>query len=449
LSERWHISGNTYWRQLRVSTFNGDAEFDDADDEYRAENRRTATDQTTHGVAAQLAYDGESAKIHHLFAVGATFDSGRADFSQYEQAADFTTDRGTEGEGDFNLDTSVHGGNAATGVFLTDTFAIGARTHFTIAGRYNHATINIEDRSTVEPELDGSHTFNRFTQSLGVTHAVTPTLTAYAGYNEGFRVPTPVELTCADPNDPCSLPVGFVADPPLAAVIAKTTELGLRGTWLQFMHWNTSAYRSKISNDILFTALQGSRGFFANVPSTRRQGFELGVSSDLQPLTWALQYSYVDATFESDVSLFNPVANPADPAQAETIHVNTGDRLPGIPHHLIKLIFDWQLVSALSVGAQLQYGSSQFLRGDENNSRRPLPGYTVAGLRASYKVTGAFRLYARMDNVFDKQYSTLGAYNRNAFDVNNAPGPGPVERFVSPGAPRSLWVGISYGVKAE
>ena len=50
-----------------------------------------------------------------------------------------------------------------------------------------------------------------------------------ARISQGTRVPTAVELTCADPAAPCTLPNIFVADPPLKQVVATTYELGVRG----------------------------------------------------------------------------------------------------------------------------------------------------------------------------------------------------------------------------
>src|SRR6185295_16418545 len=129
---------------------------------------------------------------------------------------------------------------------------------------------------------------------------------------------------------------------------------------------------------------------------------------------------YVDATFESPVELFNPLAVEADPSQPETISVQPGDRMPGIPKHRLKVGGDVRFGDA-SVGASAQYASSQFLRGDENNQQPQLPGYTVVNLRAEYTFTPQWRVFARVDNVFDREYSTLGAYNRNAFDANSQP----------------------------
>ena len=448
------FSGNVYHRRLSLRTFNGDAEYDDGgtpldptDDEYEAENRRTATRQWASGATAQLAWTVGSAAVTHRLTVGVSRDRGRAEFSQYEQPANFTADRGTSPDGDFELDVRVRGYNVYDGIYLTDTISFGARTHLSLAGRYNRAKVEIRDLTGLEPALNGTHRFSRFTPSAGITFAPVPAATLYARYSEGYRVPTPVELTCADPAAPCSLPVAFVADPPLRPVVAKSWETGVRSARGESLNWSVGAFRTDLRDDILFTAVGAGQGFFANVPKTRRQGVELGLSGRAKSLGWGLAYAYVDATFESPVALFNPVAVDADPSQPATIDVRAGDRVPGIPRHRLKANAEWRIGSVV-LGAETHSASSQFLRGDESNEQRPLSGYTIANLRASVELGAQWNVSARVNNVFDRKYETLGALNRNAFDANSQPldgvGPGPVERFVAPGAPRSFWIDVQY-----
>lgn len=438
------LSGNLYRRKVEVRTFNGDAEFDDDEGEYEAENRRTVTHQTSIGATVQLTYTGNLGGRGHQLAVGASRDRGRAEFSQLEQEADFTDDRGTIGEGDFEEDTAAFGRNVYEGIYATDTIEFAESLHLTVSGRYNKARLRIRDRSGETPELDGDHAFSRFNPAAGLTYQVSPAATFYGGYSEGFRTPTPVELTCADPDAPCSLPVSFVADPPLDAVIARSWEGGVRGDLTPTIHWNATAYSTRLANDIVFTSVGGSRGFFANVPGTRRQGVELSVAGRQSVVRWSANYAYVDATFRADTSLFNPVANEDDPAQPETVEVESGDRLPGIPQHVVKLDAEVQASPSLSFGVNLITAASQYFRGDESNDQEPLGGYTVLGVRAAYQVAEGLQFFAKVDNLLDKDYSTLGAFNRNAFGGEE--GLGPVERFVSPAAPRNFWVGVEYAM---
>jgi outer membrane receptor protein involved in Fe transport len=47
---------------------------------------------------------------------------------------------------------------------------------------------------------------------VGLTYTYSAALNLFGGYSESFRAPTPAELTCADPDDPCNLPNAFVAE---------------------------------------------------------------------------------------------------------------------------------------------------------------------------------------------------------------------------------------------
>ena len=65
---------------------------------------------------------------------------------------------------------------------------------------------------------------------IGGTYKITSEVTAYAGYSEANRAPTPLELGCADPVHPCIIAAFLVSDPPLKQVVSRTVEAGLRGT---------------------------------------------------------------------------------------------------------------------------------------------------------------------------------------------------------------------------
>ena len=56
-----------------------------------------------------------------------------------------------------------------------------------------------------------------------------PGITAYGGYSESNRAPTPLELGCSNPNQPCLIESFLVSDPPLQQVVSHTYEAGLRG----------------------------------------------------------------------------------------------------------------------------------------------------------------------------------------------------------------------------
>jgi len=298
--------------------------------------------------------------------------------------------------------------------------------------------------------LNGEHTFSRFNPAVGINFKPSESLTAYAAYNEGMRAPTPIELACADPAAPCKLPNNFLADPALKKVVSRTVETGLRGKLAQEIRWSAAIYRTELSDDIQFISSGGAAvnaGFFQNVGKTRREGLELALSTKWNSLAASARYSYVNATFEAPFELNSPSNSTADANGA--IQVRSGDRIPGIPQHSLKLRLQYDVGNQASFGANVIYSSSVFARGDENNqdANGRVPGYAVVNLDGRYRVAKGVEVFARVVNLFDKRYSNFGILGENfftgpgrTFDGSNATN----EQFRGPGVPRGVWAGLRY-----
>ena len=99
--------------------------------------------------------------------------------------------------------------NAYSGVFATDTLELTPKLAVTLSGRFNAAQIDLNDQNG--GDLTGNHCYDRFNPAAGATYKVTPWLTAYAGYSEANRAPTPAELSCASPRNPAAWPISSSA----------------------------------------------------------------------------------------------------------------------------------------------------------------------------------------------------------------------------------------------
>ena len=58
--------------------------------------------------------------------------------------------------------------------------------------------------------------------ALGLNWNPSRAVQLYAGFSEGSRTPTAIELGCANPAQPCKLPNAFAGDPPLKQVVTRT-----------------------------------------------------------------------------------------------------------------------------------------------------------------------------------------------------------------------------------
>ncbi len=157
-----------------------------------------------------------------------------------------------------------------------------------MSGRYDRTTVDNVDGITPAGEpgsLTAKHRFSRFNPAIGMTFTPSEAVTGYLGYNEGSRAPSAIELGCADPENPCRLPNAMAGDPPLDQVVTRTLEAGARGMLAKRLAWNIGVFRADNRDDILFVADDASGfGYFKNFGKTRRQGVELGMTSQLGPI---------------------------------------------------------------------------------------------------------------------------------------------------------------------
>jgi outer membrane receptor protein involved in Fe transport len=396
------------------------------------------------------------------FSAGVTVDIGHIDFSSGTQLGVIDTTL-TVLPSNLLLDTPEGSTFSATpvilkasnkyyGWFATDTLDVTPSFALTFSGRFNVAQIDLYDQRGTN--LDGRSRYAHFNPAAGATYKVSAQLTAYGGIAITNRAPTASEIECSDPLLPCLLPANLAGDPPtLKQVVARTYEAGLRGHVQAgsspdtSLRWSIGAFRTELDNDIYAIANSLSTGFFQNVGATLRQGGQIAVSYRSARGLVYLNYSYVEASFGSGFALNSP-SNPGRYAD-NTIHVESGDRLPGIPRQRVKAGFDWQLGPRWSTGATLVYVGSQFYKGDESNQAPALPGYAVLGLHAAYRPWRRAELFIAVQNLADRRYATFGIYG----DPTGIGAPGiPADaqsndprvdnRFQSPGAPRSVFAGL-------
>lgn len=416
------------------------------DDAYDAANNRTDTRQTSYGAAAQLAADAAIAeRENHLF-IGADAGQSRIRFRSQTTVGALGDDRVVTDAGFVDpasaiaIDSTVND----LGVYATDTFSIRPDLFLTLSGRFNLTQLSLDDR--LGDELSGDHSFHRFNPAAGISYQPREWLGGYAGYSESNRAPTAVELTCASPTDPCRLPNAFVSDPPLAQVVARTVEVGVRGvarpTGLT-LGYDLAAFHTVNSSDILFisSGMVANQGYFANVGDTRRQGIEVDLTGRKRfdggsRIDLAVHYTFLDATFETPFTA--PSALHPDSVNG-LIDVPAGAHIPSIPEHVVKVALDFRSSFGLSAGVSVTGNSSQYLRGDEANLLAPVPGYVVVTARAAYRVGSHASVFALVNNLFDAKESTFGVLG----DATQVLGPAyDSPRFLGPGAPRAAWLGL-------
>ncbi|HEY6478270.1 MAG TPA: TonB-dependent receptor [Polyangia bacterium] len=415
------------------------------DDAYNAAENRTDTRQTGYGIAGQLAANRPIAgHENHLFA-GLEADQSRVTFRSSTTVGQLDDNRNTIDDG-FLDPTSPIAVDSVTndlGIYASDTFSPLPDLHLVVSGRFNLTALSLQDQ--LGDDLTGDHAFNHFNPAAGVSYQPRRWLGGYVSFSESNRAPTAIELTCASPTDPCRLPNAFVSDPPLAQVVARTLEAGVRGTFRKEglrLGYDLTAFQTVNNNDILFisSGMVANQGYFANVGETRRQGIEADFTGSQKVgkasrIEWGLHYTLTDARFES---AFTALSATHPDAYNGLINVPAGARIPSIPLHVGKVAVTYVSGFGLSAGVNVIADSSQYYRGDEANLLPQIPGYVVVNARAEYRVWKPLSVFVLVDNIFDTQYSTFGVLG-DATDVfPNYMDP----RFLGPAAPRAAWGGV-------
>jgi outer membrane receptor protein involved in Fe transport len=445
------LEANAYYRRIRTSGVNSNVNDNYAppDDPFEAANVDTTGTTQSWGASLQGTVRREWWGAQHQVIAGFAYDAGSTDFDQSSQPAMFTDAREAVGVGPFSLDTAVKTTNRYAGAYVTDTIALTRAWTLALSGRYNWARIATRDETGESPAINGTSTYRRFNPAAGATWTSAGGTNVFGGVSQGMRVPSPVELTCADPNAPCTLPNIFVADPPLAPVKATTYELGVRGRPISGTFYSAALYRTDLTDDIQFVSAGSgavNAGYFRNVGDTRRQGIELTGGAAVGPFRFVARYSHLLATFETGFVENSPNNTTAD--ADGNIVVVPGNRLPGLPADTFRLRADWSQ-GPFAVGVSVVAAGRQYARGNENNADPggKVPGYALMALDASWQLARDWQLFARVDNLLNTRSQNFGILGSNFFrgpgNTFDASLAGP-EPFQSPMPAFGIWVGIQY-----
>lgn len=448
---------------------------------------RTATEQSNYGVNGQFSLEGKLAGRRNQFTGGAAFNGSRVDFRQSSQLGYLNPDRSVTGVNAFGdgasggkvdgepYDTRVdiNGRQHTWSLYAADTFSFNDRLQLIVSGRYNHTAVSTRDRITPSgpQSLGANHRYSRLNPAIGLTFSPTKAVNVYAGYNEGTRTPSSIELGCANPDQPCKLPNAMAGDPPLKQVVTRTWEAGIRGQEQSF-HWNAGLFRARNADDILFVADdQAGYGYFRNFGKTRRQGIELGMGKRFGVVNASANYTFLDATFRSRETVngssnsSNAAAREGVPGVDGIIGIEPGNRLPLVPRHMLKVAIDYQATPQVNVGVDMLAMSGVIARGNENGRHRPdgqyylgsgkTAGYAIFNFGGSYQATRQTELRLQINNLFDRRYATSAQLGPTGFDNagNFIARPFPAvggefglqhSAFYAPGAPRLIWAGMRY-----
>jgi outer membrane receptor protein involved in Fe transport len=399
---------------------------------------------------------------HKLFFGGMT-QYVKTRYQSYEGDADHFVDRVADVSAVTRyVQQADHKGQVAQyALYLGDIYTPVSGTLFSSSLRYDFTKVK-NDLKSLETGLqnpnfsnsghrhDSAESFNykKLNPSFGFSQVLTAQSTVFGNWSQGMRVPTAFELGCADPLYPCRVPTGLQDDPYLQPIISQTTEVGLRFNPDQNTRLTVTGFSNVNRNDVAFvraTAINSqAAGYFKNIGNTLRQGIELAGRYKQSLWEVGASYTYLKATYRSEVLL------PSVGGYQSDAHITTtkGTRIAGLPEHIFKLAGLYRVTPQWRVGADVQAFGSQVVAGNENGTtesgasgKDKLAGYSILNLNTNYEISKGLNAFMRVNNVFDKRYAS---YASLGYDVFAPAGQATETVLYAPGAPRAVFGGVRY-----
>ncbi|MGB4060564.1 MAG: TonB-dependent receptor [Burkholderiaceae bacterium] len=359
-------------------------------------------------------YSGVGLKYNHRFNVG----QGRVEATtglEHERMEEvrlgYINNLGAQGA----LKRNETDGVTSTGVFTQATWMPNERWSFVAGLRSNRVKFTVDDRfvTTGNPNDSGSARFSAVNPVLGVTRHLTDTTNLYANVGKGFETPTLAEIGyrtgASGPN------LG------LRAANSRHTEVGLKTQLAEGHRLDVAAFHIGTTDEIVVASSSGGRTVYTNAGKTRRTGFELAYSGQLNR-----EWSAHVALSTLNTRFVNGFASSGGAVAA-------GNRIPGTVGQMAFAELAWrpQALPGLVGAVEIVHQSGMAVN-DTNTDRTS--GYTAFNLRVGLEQrVGAWRLreFVRVDNVTDRRY--VGSVIAN--DGNG--------RFFEPAPGRNWTLGIS------
>ncbi len=280
--------------------------------------------------------------------------------------------------------------------------------------RYSNVHYKSKDHYLSNGNDSDKTEYDKILPSAALSWQILPELLAYVSYAKGFETPTFTEMAYqAD-----SSKLGFNFD--LKPSTSDNYELGLKSQ-NQLGDFTVAVFQSKTQNDIVSGGSSNGRSTFRNADRTLRKGAEFTWNKQVwKDITVNASYAYLDATFDSNV-----------PALGKIAEIPKNNAIPGIAKNQAFIGLAWKPDQGFYAGLDTQYMDKIYV--DDSNSDAAA-SYTIASIYTGYAWKYAdwgFNSFARVDNLFDKNYACSVIVN----DGNS--------RFFEPADGRNWSAGIS------
>lgn len=246
------------------------------------------------------------------------------------------------------------------------------------------------------------NSFRNASPKFGVRYQFDKDMTFYGNLSRGYRAPQATELYRLQRDQQ-------VAD--LNSEIVTSSELGVKGQ-SNAIQYVLSIFHMDKKNFIF----RDSDFFNVNDGQSRHRGIELELQSQLSGnLDLAIAATYAQHTYA-----YSQILNDID--------IN-GKQIDTAPKTITNLRLGWDISNQARAELEWHHVSSYYT--DPENLHQ-YAGHDLLNLRASWAVNHAFTLYARINNLTDKNYAERADYSGFSGD-----------RYF-PGRPRNVMLSVNF-----
>ncbi len=334
-----------------------------------------------------------------LIRFGSSQDNSRSWYANNKQTSFNTTQKQAQWQNDIKLPI----GNAMLAyeflnqaVNSTTAYNVNSRNINTVQGGWN-AEIGDHLLQANLRNDDNSQFGNATTTSLGYGYFIVPTVRGTASWGTGFQAPTFNQLYYPGTGAPNS----YTGNPNLVPTRSENTEAGLR--YNDGVHSaGVIYYYNNITNLVNYNSTGSS---YINVGRSVIQGITTSYDGNILGLNVMGSVDYQNAV---NADSFNVRTNPGG-NKVLAYHPQAFGSLT-----IEKAVSDWKL------GGQMQAQGSQQTNPASTSTTNPnvtLGGYALFNLYGNVKLYKDVSFFARLNNIFDKQYQTVQNYRTPGSNV--------------------------------
>jgi len=312
-------------------------------------------------------------------------------------------------EGELGERTTAQDEDVSTiGLFIEDTVTFSHGLALTVGGRLDQSDYSVSDRTAAANS--GSTDFTEFSPMAGLVWSWRPAVNLYGNISTAFDPPAIAEL--ANPDGP----TGF--NTALEPQTATNYEIGTRGSYRGFLRYELALFHIDVEDEIVPFELAGSgQAFFQNAGRSTHDGLEAALQAELDHgLTVTGSWTWSDFRYDRFTG-----------SGGESFD---GNRLPGVPEHLVHIELAWQHGSGFYAGADVLYAGSLYA---DNANAVEIEDYLVTGIRAGFRheLDGwVLEPFVGVNNLLDEDY--FGNVRINAA----------FGRYYEPAPARNLYAGL-------